>query len=333
MNAERPVTSPKITVVIPVLNEAEGLDALVAELARCLDGRDFAWSVLFVDDGSTDGTLQRIRDLNAADRRFTAISFSRNFGKEIALAAGLRHAEGDAVVIMDADLQQPPSMIPDFVAEWRKGGKIVFGKRETRRYDSAFRRGISRIFHSVFNRITRTPLPVGMVDFLLLDRKAVDAFNRLDERTRFSKGLYAWIGFKQASIPFDYGERQAGGSRFSFLRLASFALDGFVSFSTLPLKVWSYIGAMISLAALAYGIYFLLRSLFVGVDVPGYPSLIVSIMFFAGVQLVSLGVIGEYLARIYEEVKARPLYVIAEEIGTGDGAKTAPVSRPLRKPA
>ena len=324
---------PLITLVIPVLNEAAGLDTLAAEIAGSLDGRDFAWSVLFVDDGSTDGTLQRIRELNAADPRFTAISFSRNFGKEIALAAGLRHARGDAVVIMDADLQHPPGMIPDFVTEWRKGARIVYGQRVTRRYDSALRRGVSRMFHSVFNHITRTPLPVGMVDFLLLDRLAVDAFNRLDERTRFSKGLYAWIGFSPAFIPFDYGERKAGGSRFSFVRLASFALDGFVSFSSLPLKVWSYFGAAISLAALAYGVYFLLRSLIVGVDVPGYPSLIVSIMFFAGVQLVSLGVIGEYLARIYEEVKARPLYVVAEEIGTGEGARAAPEAVAMRKPA
>ena len=315
----------EITVVIPVLNEAEGLDALVAEIARSLDGHDFNWSVLFVDDGSTDGTLERIRAINAADPRFTAISFSRNFGKEIALAAGLRHARGDAVVIMDADLQQPPKMIPDIRRRMAQGRKNRLRQtRKPRRYDSALRRGVSRVFHAVFSRIARTPLPLGMVDFLLLDRKAVDAFNRLDERTRFSKGLYAWIGFSPTFVPFDYGERTTGGSRFSFLRLASFALDGFVSFSSLPLKVWSYIGAVISLAALAYGVYFIVRSLVVGVDVQGYPSLIVSIMFFAGVQLVSLGIIGEYLARIYEEVKGRPLYVIAEEIGSSDDAKATP---------
>ena len=323
----------EITIVIPVLNEADGLDALVAELRLCLDGRDFAWSVLFVDDGSSDGTLAHIRDLNAADPRFTAISFSRNFGKEIAIAAGLRNAKGDAVVIMDADLQHPPAMIADFVAEWRKGANIIFGKRESRRYDSALRRGVSQMFHSVFNHIARTPLPVGMVDFLLLDRKAVDAFNRLDERTRFSKGLYAWIGFSPTFIPFDYGERKAGGSRFNFLRLASFALDGLVSFSSLPLKVWSYFGALISLAALAYGAFFLGRSLLFRVDVPGYPSLIVSIMFFAGVQLVSLGVIGEYLARIYEEVKARPLYLISEEVGMGADAGSEPKVKPVKRSA
>ncbi len=323
----------EITIVIPVLNEADGLDALVAEIARCLDGQDFAWSVLFVDDGSSDGTLARIRDLNAADPRFTAISFSRNFGKEIAIAAGLRNAKGDAVVIMDADLQHPPAMIADFVAEWRKGADVIFGKRESRRYDSALRRGVSQMFHSVFNHIARTQLPVGIVDFLLLDRKAVDAFNRLDERTRFSKGLYAWIGFSPTFIPFDYGERRAGISRFNFLRLARFAIDGFVSFSSLPLKVWSYVGALISLVAIGYGIYFAVRSIFVGIDVPGYPSLIVSIMFFAGVQLVSLGVIGEYLARIYEEVKARPLYVVAEEVGLAADVGAEPRVKPAKRSA
>lgn len=318
---------PEITLVIPVLNEADGLDALVAELEKCLAGRDFAWSVLFVDDGSTDGTLARIRALNASNPRFTAISFSRNFGKEVAIAAGLRHARGDAVVIMDADLQHPPAMVPAFVAEWRRGTKIVFGQRRSRESDSFARRLYSRLFHFVFRHIAQTRLPLGVVDFLLMDRQAVDAINLLGERTRFSKGLYAWIGFPSAVVPFESPDRFVGSSRWSFMKLASFALDGFVSFSSLPLKVWSYFGALISLAALAYGAYFLIHSLLFGADVPGFPSLIVSIMFFAGVQLVSLGVIGEYLARIYEEVKARPLYVVAEEIGTGGAAAAVPVRR------
>ncbi len=327
---------PEITLVIPVLNEADGLDALVADLHRTLDGHDFAWSVLFVDDGSTDDTLARIRDLNAADPRFAAISFSRNFGKEIAIAAGLGHAKGDAVVIMDADLQHPPEIVPAFVAEWRKGARIVFGQRRSRDSDRWLRRLYSRLFHFVFRHIAQTRLPLGVVDFLLMDRQAVDAINRLGERTRFSKGLYAWIGFRSAVVPFESQDRFVGTSHWSFVKLARFALDGFVSFSSLPLKVWSYIGALVSLAALAYGVYFLLRSLFVGIDVPGFPSLIVSIMFFAGVQLVSLGVIGEYLARIYEEVKARPLYVVSEEIGTaGAAAPAAAVSRakPAKRPA
>ncbi len=317
-------TRPDITLVIPVLNEAAGLDALVAALHESLDGHDFAWSVLFVDDGSIDGTLTRIRALNAADPRFSAISFSRNFGKEVAIAAGLRHAKGDAVVILDADLQHPPDMVPAFVAEWRKGAKIVFGQRQSRESDSWARRLYSRLFHFVFRHIAQTRLPLGVVDFLLMDRQAVDAINQLGERTRFSKGLYAWIGFPSAVVPFESHDRFVGRSRWSFMKLASFALDGLVSFSSLPLKVWSYLGALVSLAAIAYGIYFLVRSLLFGVDVPGFPSLIVSIMFFAGVQLISLGIIGEYLARIYEEVKARPLYVVAEEIGTGAAKSERP---------
>ena len=320
---------PEITLVIPVLNEAAGLDALVAELHNGLDGRDFAWSVLFVDDGSTDGTLARIRELNAADPRFSAISFSRNFGKEIAIAAGLKHAKGDAVVIMDADLQHPPELVPAFVAEWRRGAKIVFGQRRSRESDSWWRRLYSRLFHFVFRHIAQTRLPLGVVDFLLMDRQAVDAINRLGERTRFSKGLYAWVGFPSAVVPFVSHDRfvgtvalelrQAGELRARRLRLLLVpAAQGVVLFRRADLLVPRSPMAPISLV----------HSLLFGVDVPGFPTLIVSIMFFAGVQLVSLGIIGEYLARIYEEVKARPLYVVSEEVGTGAGARPVAAKRP-----
>ncbi len=317
---------PHISLVIPVLNEEQGLDALSAELHRVLDGRDFEWSVLFVDDGSTDGTLVKIRAMHAAEPRFNAISFSRNFGKEIAIAAGLRHAPGDAVVVMDSDLQHPPDVIPAFVEKWRGGAKVVFGQRKSRDSDSWPRRAYSKLFHAVFRRIAQTRLPLGVVDFLLMDRQAVDAINLLGERTRFTKGLYAWIGFPSVVVPFDSPDRFIGTSRWSFMKLASFALDGIVSFSSLPLKVWSYLGAVVSIAAIGYGVYFLIRTLLFDADVPGFPSLIVSIMFFAGVQLVSLGIIGEYLARIYEEVKARPLYVVAEEIGV-DSERRQPVAK------
>lgn len=311
MNAAR----PHICLIIPVYNEAEGLTALAAALHKTLDGRDFDWSALLVDDGSTDGTLEGIRALHASDPAFASISFSRNFGQNVAIAAGLRYARGDAVVILDADLQHPPEIIPAFVESWRKGAKVVFGQRNTRVADSVFRNLYSSAFHAVFRKIASTRLPVGVADFLLLDRQAVDAINRLGERTRFSKGLYAWIGFPSTIVPFDAGERMIGRSKWSFRKLARFAVDGFVSFSTLPLKVWSYIGVLVSLGAIAYGTYFLVYSLIYGPDTPGFPSLIVSIMFFSGIQLISLGVIGEYLARIYEEVKGRPLYVVAEEIG------------------
>jgi glycosyltransferase involved in cell wall biosynthesis len=312
-----------IGLVIPVLNEEESLDALAAELHRTLDGRDFTWSALFVDDGSTDGTLAKIRRMNEADPRFSAISFSRNFGQNVAIAAGLRYVRGDAVVVLDSDLQHPPGAIPLFVERWREGAKIVFGQRNTRN-ESVLRKAYSSIFHAIFRRIANTRLPVGVADFLLLDRQAVDAINRLGERTRFTKGIYSWIGFSSVLVPYDSGARVAGRSKWSFVKLAQFALDGLVSFSTLPLKVWSYVGVLISLGAIAYALYFLVVSLIRGPDIPGFPSLIVSIMFFAGVQLVSLGIIGEYLARIYEEVKARPLFVVADEIGIEEETRPTP---------
>lgn len=321
------MTRQTITVVVPVFNEEAGLDLLAERLREVFGGIDVDWSVLFVDDGSSDGTMDKVRSLHARDGRFSAIALTRNFGKEIALAAGLRYARGDAVVLMDADMQHPPELIVAFIERWRAGARIVYGQRVTRRYDSLLRRAYSAAFHATFNRITRTRLPEGIVDFLLLDRKAVDAFNRLDERTRFSKGLYAWIGFPTAIVPFDYGERQAGGSRYNFIRLVQFAIDGFVSFSSVPLKIWSYVGAVVSILAIAYGLYILVLTLVSGTDLPGFPSLIVSIMFFAGLQLVTLGIFGEYLSRIYEEVKARPLYLVAEEIGIAAENASPPAGR------
>lgn len=322
---------PTVTIVVPVFNEEEVVDTLVEELKKVLEGEDVDWTVLFVDDGSTDGTLTRIRELNASDPRFSAIAFSRNFGKDTAIAAGFRYAGGDAVILMDADLQHPPGTIPAFLERWRAGTKVVFGQRKSRDADGLLRRAYSRAFHAVFRSIAQTKLPEGIVDFLLLDRVAVDALNRLGERTRFSKGLYAWIGFPHEVVPFDSPDRWIGTSRWSFVKLAQFALDGLVSFSSLPLKIWSYIGALISLVALGYGALVVIRTLIYDADVPGFPSLIVSIMFFAGIQLVTLGIIGEYLARIYEEVKGRPLFVVAEEIGVADETSAA-AKTPDRRP-
>jgi glycosyltransferase involved in cell wall biosynthesis len=308
-------------VVIPVLNEEAGLRRLIEALVPALEATAMNWSILFVDDGSTDGTLAAIRSLRAKDARVTAVSLSRNFGKEIAIAAGLRYAGGDAVVLMDADLQHPPSVIVEFVARWRDGSDVVLGQRSDSRALGVVRRFWSRAFHMVFRAIARTQVAVGASDFVLLDRKAVDALNRLGERTRFTKGFYGWIGFRSTVVPFHCDIRAAGDSRWRFVRLMQFALDGLFSFSNVPLKIWSYAGIVVSLLAFAYALWFFMRTLIYGVDVPGFPSLIVSVMFFAGVQLISLGVIGEYLARIYEEVKARPLFLVAEEIGVDDPAK------------
>ncbi|MBI1170602.1 glycosyltransferase [bacterium] len=307
-------SGPVLTVVIPVLNEEGMVGPLVDALRPVLDGLDLAWDILFVDDGSTDRTLPRLRALAGAEPRIKAISFSRNFGKEQAMAAGLRYAKGDCVLIMDADLQHPPEYIPQFVRLWRQGSKVVFGQRN-HIADGFLRRAYSDIFHVVFGVLAGARLPRGIVDFVLLDRSAVEAMNMLDERSRFTKGMFTWIGFNTAVVPFDVGERLAGQTRFNFWKLLRFALDGIVSFSTLPLRMWSYVGVFISLGALLYSLYFLIKTLIFKADVPGFPSLLVAIFFFAGVQMISLGVIGEYIGRIFDEVKRRPLYIVAEEVG------------------
>jgi len=304
-----------ITIIIPVLNEEAVLDALVEELLSALETQNFSWTVLFVDDGSSDGSLARLKGIHAVDTRFTLISLSRNFGKEIAITAGLRHASGDAVIIMDGDLQHPPSVIPKLVERWREGYRVVFAQRDNRDYENFLRRLCAGAFYAIFQRVGQAQLPVGSGDFVLLDRKAVDAINEIGERARFCKGLYGWIGFPSAGVPFSPKQRAIGHSRWSLFKLTRFAIDGLISFSNVPLKMWSLVGALISLSALIYAAYFMICTMIFGPDIAGFPSLIVSIMFFSGVQLISLGFIGEYLARVYEEVKARPLYIVAEEIG------------------
>jgi glycosyltransferase involved in cell wall biosynthesis len=306
-----------ISIVIPVLNEAANLERLVTRLKPVIEGLGVArWELIFVDDGSTDQTLERMRALNAADPRIKAISFSRNFGKEIALAAGIRHATGDAVILMDADLQHPPEVLSQFVAHWREGYQVVYGQRIDRNTDSPARRFVSLAFYKIFNALVKTDIPDGAGDFRLLDRKAADAINRMGEASRFNKGLFSWIGFKSIGVPYTVAPREgSGGSRWHLRRLASFALDGLTSFSTLPLRVSTLLGLLISLVTFGYVMLFIVKTMIFGTDVPGFPTIVISVMFFSGVQLVFLGVLGEYLGRVYEEVKARPLYLVAEEIG------------------
>jgi len=315
----RPPVQPRrglLSVVVPMLNEERGLEPLVARLKPVLESLGLDWEVVFIDDGSTDGTLAKLRALHAADRRLKAVSLSRNFGKEIAIAAGLRYVAGDAAVLMDADLQHPPELIRDFVAHWRSGFEIVYGRRRDRDADTFLHRWAARAFYLTFQKLSGTALPEGAGDFRLLDRKAVDTMNRMRERVRFNKGLFAWMGFRSTGVPFKVPPRHgAGGSRWRPRELLRFGLDGIASFTTIPLRVWSYLGLLISLFAFGYAALFLLKTLLFGIDVPGFPTLIISVMFFAGVQLLSLGIIGEYLGRIYEEVKGRPLYIVAEELG------------------
>jgi glycosyltransferase involved in cell wall biosynthesis len=314
------LASPELSLIIPVLNEGPNIEPLCDRVTPVLDRVSSDWEIVFVDDGSSDDTLARIRARNQRDPRIGAISFSRNFGKEIALAAGLDHARGRAVVIMDADLQHPPEMIEEFVQRWREGYVMVYGQRTDRTDETRLKRNFAHLFYRLFQRFGEMPLPEGAGDFRLIDRRGVEALRALGERARFSKGLYAWIGFKSIGVPFIVEGRQHGASKWSFRKLFRFAFDGITSFSTVPLRVWTYLGLVISIASIGAALYFTLRTLLFGTDLPGFPSLIVSVMFFSGVQLMSLGIIGEYVGRIFAEVKRRPLYVVAERVGLPDEA-------------
>jgi polyisoprenyl-phosphate glycosyltransferase len=321
----------RLSIVIPMLNEERGLDALVAALVPVLDATGMTWDVVFVDDGSRDRTRTILRRLNQDDPRFKAVGLSRNFGKERAVAAGLKHAQGDAVVLMDADLQHPPEVIHAFIAKWREGYDIVYGQRDDREADSLARRLFSRGFYGAFKAMSGTSLPDGAGDFRLFDRAAVAAMNRFTERVRFNKGLYAWIGFASCGVTFHVPPRFDGtGSRFNPRALLRFAIDGLVSFTTMPLRVWSYVGLTVSGLAFAYIIGFLLKMTIWGGGTSGFPTLIISILFLGGIQLISLGVLGEYLGRMYEEVKGRPLYIVAEEIGfeADSSAERGPTAQP-----
>ncbi|MBU3889221.1 glycosyltransferase family 2 protein [Methylosinus sporium] len=311
--AENP--PPEISVAIPVFNEAANLRPLVARLKPVLERCAASFEIVFVDDGSSDETLAGLRELHEEDARVKAVSFSRNFGKEIAIAAALDHSRGAAVVLMDADLQHPPETIAQFVAKWREGYKNVYGVRRDRAGEPLLRSLFANLFYGLFDRFGETPLPRGAGDFRLLDRQAIDALSRMRERARFSKGLFAWIGFKSIGVPFEVEERASGRSKFNYAKLVRFALDGLMSFSSVPLKVWAVIGITVSTFALAMAAYYFWRTVFYGVDVPGYASLIVSIAFLGGMQLFSLGVLGEYIALIFAEVKGRPLYLVAERVG------------------
>jgi glycosyltransferase involved in cell wall biosynthesis len=316
------VTERLVSILIPILNEESNLPELGRRLPDVLERLGVEWRVLFVDDGSEDGTLDAIRKLNAQDHRFSAISFSRNFGKEIAVAAGLRHVTGDACIIMDADLQHPPEVLASFIERWREGYDVVYGQRIDRQADGPLYRFLAKIYYRVFNFLVDSDIPKNAGDFRLLSRRAINAMNTLQERARFNKGLYSWIGFKSIAVPFTVADRRHGRTKWSLRQLLSYAIDGVTSFSTIPLRVWSFLGLAISVMAMVYSAFFLASTLIFGAEIPGFPTLIISVMFFSGAQLISLGIMGEYLGRVYDEVKARPLYIIADEVGLAAIDKT-----------
>jgi len=312
---------PTLSVIVPVKDEQAAIAPFVARLSTVLDalpavdGVAQSWEILFVDDGSKDATLAAIHAMHRADQRVRALSLSRNFGKEAALSAGLDHARGDAVVPMDVDLQDPPEVIADMLTSWRAGFDVVYGVRRNRLADSLPKRITADLYYRAHNWLSHDKIPEHAGDFRLLDRKVVEVIKVMPERNRFMKGLFAWSGFRQTSVEYDRAARQVGETKFNYWRLWTLAIDGITSTSTLPLRVWSYLGAGIASLALFYAVFLVIRTMFFGADVHGYPSLMVAILFLGGVQLLSLGVLGEYVGRILVEVKHRPIYIVRETIG------------------
>jgi len=305
-----------ISVIVPFHNEAEGVELFYDAITQSLEAIPaIDWEVVCVEDGSGDDTLQRLIALAERDSRFKIIELSRNFGKEAALTAGIDQALGDAVIPIDADLQDPPALIGEMVAAWRAGAEVVLARRIDRSSDGFFKRKTASWFYRVHNRMSKTKIPENVGDFRLMDRVVVAALKQLPERQRFMKGLFAWVGFRTVTIDYSRQLRAAGDSKFSCFTLWNFALEGVTSFSTLPLKIWTYLGAVGAFGSLCYAIFIVLETLFHGRHVPGYASLFVAILFFGSLQLVSIGLLGEYIGRIYIETKQRPSYIVRRTYG------------------
>lgn len=306
---------PLISIVIPMYNESEGVEALFASLLPILNQITTVWEVVCVDDGSKDDTAARVMAKHKEEPRIKLVRFSRNFGKETALTAGLFHASGQAVIPIDADLQDPPELILEMMEKWKQGYKVVIATRRFRIGDGLMKRLTAKIFYRLIHKISRIDIPENTGDFRLMDREVVEAVKRLRERTRFMKGLFSWVGYTTAQIYYDRKPRAAGRTKFNFKNLWKLALDGIYSFTTVPLQVWTYIGAVVSTFSFVYAIYLIVRAMVFGVDLPGYTSIMVAVLFMGGIQLISLGIIGEYVGRIYRETKQRPLYLVQETAG------------------
>ncbi len=303
---------PQLTVVVPAYNESEVLMTFHQRLGNVLDGLALACDVLYVDDGSKDDTWAIIERLVADDPRAGAIKLSRNFGKEAAMTAGLDHVTADAAVVIDSDLQDPPELIPALVEQWRTGFDVVYATRSARAGETRFKRFTAAAFYRSMNKLSDTAIPRDTGDFRLLSRRALDALAQMRERQRFMKGLFSWIGYKQTAVPYLRDPRQAGITKWNYWRLAQLAIEGITSFSTAPLRLATWVGVASAGFAFVYGFFVLVRALFYGDVVRGYPTLMLVILFLGGVQLLALGVIGEYLGRNYAESKRRPLYFIEE---------------------
>ncbi|MGB3146838.1 MAG: glycosyltransferase family 2 protein [Paracoccaceae bacterium] len=324
-------TEIDLSLVVPVLNEEEAIPIFLEKIAPILAKLDLTHEIIFVDDGSKDATADIIRTRASSDKTLRLLRLSRNFGKESALTAGLDVSRGRAVIPIDVDLQDPPELIVEFVRLWREGFDVVYGQRQRRTQDSATKRVSAGLFYNIFNRVSGMKIEPNVGDFRLMSRAVVDATVQLRERNRFMKGLFAWVGFRSIAVPYSRPERSAGASKFNYWKLWNFALDGVTSFSTLPLRIWTYLGMIVALGAVIYTLKILVETMMFGRDVPGYASLMIVVLILGAVQIISLGMIGEYLGRLYLETKQRPIYLVQEMVGfDGQSAKGAPT--PIQTP-
>ncbi|XOZ33029.1 glycosyltransferase family 2 protein [Halomonadaceae bacterium KBTZ08] len=309
---------PTVSIIVPVFNEEQVLDEFHQRLQSVLSSmHDVSGQILYVNDGSVDGSLVVLKRLATTDPNAGFINLSRNFGKEAAMSAGLDLVDSDATVIIDADLQDPPELIPDMVKLWREGYDTVYGQRTERHGETWVKRGTARAFYRLMQGVGRFSIPEDTGDFRLLSRRSVEALRQIPERNRFMKGLFAWIGYPQVALRYSRDPRFAGDTKFNYWKLWNFAIDGITSFTTMPLKLATYLGALVAAAAFTYGIVIVAKTLLYGDPVPGFPTLITVILFLGGIQLLFLGVLGEYLGRMFDETKRRPLYLIEEHTPPG----------------
>ncbi len=303
-----------ISIICPIYNEKEAIPIFLAELVKVIATTGEEYEILCVNDGSTDNTLAVLIKNKELYPQIRIINLSRNFGKEAALTAGLDMARGDVVIPIDADLQDPPALIKKMLEKFREGNDVVLARRRDRSSDSILKRITAELFYKLFRRLANAELPENVGDFRLMSRRVVDSLKELRETQRFMKGIFSWPGYQTAVIEYDRQERQAGKTKFSGWKLWNFAVEGITSFSTFPLRIWTYIGSMVALLALSYMLYIIIKTVVLGIDVPGYASLVAIMLFLGGVQLIGIGVIGEYVGRIYLESKRRPIYIVEREI-------------------
>jgi len=302
--------NPFISIIIPVFNEQDAIAPFYNKTRSVLENAGLSFEMIFINDGSTDSTSEGLLAFAKNDQRLKIITFSRNFGKEAGLSAGIDYASGDALVPIDVDLQDPPELIPKMVDYWKEGYDVVYGLRASRDSDSFIKRTSASIFYSIFNKLSPLKIPPDAGDFRLIDRRVAEVLKNIPERSRFMKGLFSWVGFNSIGIPYKRTRRKTGKTKWSAWKLWNFALDGILSFSTLPLRIWSYVGITIAFLSFLYGSFIVIRTLTYGIDLPGYASMLTIILFLGGIQLISVGILGEYIGRVFIESKNRPIYVI-----------------------